>query len=99
MALDDAKDGAGRTTETADPLSALRPGDRLVRIDDILAPRGPIPVSASRWWAGVRSGDFPQPLKLGHRTTVWLWSDICGLARTGVTRFSRRSAKPAPRAE
>src|SRR6478736_365486 len=36
---------------------------------------GPIPVSASRWWAGVRAGEFPKPVKLGGRT-VWRVSDI-----------------------
>lgn len=30
-----------------------------------------IPVSKSTWWAGCRSGRFPQPIKLGPRTTVW----------------------------
>jgi hypothetical protein len=39
---------------------------------------GPIPVSASRWWLGVKRGEFPQPLKVGGRT-VWNVSDIDGL--------------------
>lgn len=30
-----------------------------------------IPVRKSTWWAGVRSGKFPKPVKLGPRTTVW----------------------------
>jgi hypothetical protein len=30
-----------------------------------------IPISKSSWWAGVKSGRFPQPEKLGPRTTVW----------------------------
>jgi prophage regulatory protein len=30
-----------------------------------------IPVSASTWWAGVRSGRFPKPVKLGPRITAW----------------------------
>jgi len=35
-----------------------------------------IPVSRSSWWAGVKSGRFPQPVKLGPRTTAWKVADI-----------------------
>ena len=35
-----------------------------------------IPISRSSWWAGVKEGRFPQPVKLGKRTTVWRISDI-----------------------
>lgn len=30
-----------------------------------------IPVSKTAWWAGVASGKFPKPVKLGARTTAW----------------------------
>jgi predicted DNA-binding transcriptional regulator AlpA len=30
-----------------------------------------IPVSRSTWWAGVRSGRYPKPVKLGERVTAW----------------------------
>lgn len=55
------------------------PESGLVRLSAILAPDGPIPVSKSTWWAGVRTGHFPQPLKLGPRTTVWRAEDIRAL--------------------
>ena len=35
-----------------------------------------IPVSRSSWWAGVKSGRFPKPVKLGPRTTAWRVSEI-----------------------
>lgn len=35
-----------------------------------------IPVSPSTWWAGVASGKYPKPKKLGKRTTVWKAEDI-----------------------
>ncbi len=36
-----------------------------------------IPVSKSTWWAGVKSGRYPQPVRtLGPRITVWRISDI-----------------------
>ena len=38
-----------------------------------------IPVSRAAWWAGVKGGKYPQPVKLGSRTTVWRESDILGL--------------------
>ena len=35
-----------------------------------------IPISRSSWWAGVKSGRYPKPIKLGPRTTVWKTADI-----------------------
>ncbi len=36
-----------------------------------------IPVGKSTWWAGVRSGRYPQPVKtLGPRITAWRVEDI-----------------------
>lgn len=35
-----------------------------------------IPISKSTWWAGIKSGRFPQPVKLGPRTTAWRVEDI-----------------------
>jgi prophage regulatory protein len=47
-----------------------------VRLSQILAPNGPIPMSKSSWWQGVADGRFPQPIKLGPRTTVWRVEEI-----------------------
>ena len=39
--------------------------------------RAIIPVSPSTWWAGVRSGRYPQPTRaLGERITAWRVEDI-----------------------
>jgi len=38
-----------------------------------------IPISKSSWWAGVKSGKYPKPVKLGQRTTVWRVEDIRAL--------------------
>ncbi|MCA3180051.1 MAG: AlpA family phage regulatory protein [Burkholderiaceae bacterium] len=35
-----------------------------------------IPVCKSTWWAGVRAGRYPKPVKLSSRVTVWRASDI-----------------------
>jgi len=40
-----------------------------------------IPVSKSTWWAGVKTGRFPRPVKLGPRTTAWTMEDIAELAK------------------
>jgi prophage regulatory protein len=44
-----------------------------------------IPVSKSTWWAGVKSGRYPKPIKsLGPRITAWKVEDI----RTLIEEFS-----------
>jgi predicted DNA-binding transcriptional regulator AlpA len=55
------------------------PEEGYVRLSQIIGPAGPIPVGRSTWWAGVKSGRFPSPVKLGPRTTVWRVEDIRAL--------------------
>lgn len=55
------------------------PNTGFVRLSQILAPHGPIPVSKSTWWQGVKDGRFPKAQKLGPRTTVWKVEDIRAL--------------------
>lgn len=39
-----------------------------------------IPVSKSTWWAGVKSGRYPKPVRtLGQRITAWRVEDIRSL--------------------
>lgn len=38
-----------------------------------------IPVSKSTWWAGIKSGRYPKPVKLGSRITAWRVEDIRAL--------------------
>lgn len=52
------------------------PEDGFVRLKTVLAI---IPVSRSTWWAGVRSGRFPKPVKLSSHTTAWRSKDISSL--------------------
>ena len=60
------------------------PTSGLVRLSEILAPRGPIPVGRTTWWEGVKDGRFPQPVKLGPRITVWRAEDIHRLVKDGA---------------
>ena len=55
------------------------PKTGFVRLSQILAPYGPIPVSKSTWWQGVKEGRFPSSQKLGPRTTVWKVEEIRAL--------------------
>ena len=55
------------------------PQTGFVRLSQILAPNGPIPISKSAWWQGVKDGRFPKPQKLGPRTTVWRVDEIRAL--------------------
>ena len=38
-----------------------------------------IPISKSTWWAGVKSGRYPKPVKLSERCTAWRVEDIRSL--------------------
>jgi len=65
------------------------PEDGFLRIRQILGdkktnpPIPPIiPVSPATWWAGVKSGRFPKPVKtLGERITAWKVEDIRALIK------------------
>ena len=55
------------------------PKDGFVRLGSILAPKGPLPISRSSWWAGVAVGRYPKPVKLGPRITAWRVNDLRAL--------------------
>jgi prophage regulatory protein len=65
-----------RSNITSEQTKDHFPHSGFVRLVSILAPHGPIPVGRSTWWAGVKSGRFPKPVKLGPRTTAWKVEDI-----------------------
>ena len=41
------------------------------------------PVSKSTWWAGIKIGRYPKPVKLGQRITAWRVEDIHALIKQG----------------
>jgi prophage regulatory protein len=46
-----------------------------------------IPVSKSTWWAGVKSGRYPQPIKtLGKRITCWRVEGIRALIQQSADK-------------
>jgi len=56
--------------------------DRLLRIDQIIP--GILPISKSAWWAGIKAGVYPEPVKLGPRTRAWRESVIMQLVENGI---------------
>jgi len=57
------------------------PNSGFLRITHILEL---IPIGKSTWWAGVKNGRFPKPIKLGPRTTAWRVEDIRQLIEKGI---------------
>ncbi len=54
-----------------------QPQQGFIRLREILQV---IPISKSTWWAGVKSGRYPQPVRsLGKRITAWRVEDIQSL--------------------
>ncbi len=58
---------------TQRPHPAPLPAQGFVRLPAVLAV---FPVGKSTWWAGVKSGRFPRPVKLGARMSAWRVEDI-----------------------
>jgi predicted DNA-binding transcriptional regulator AlpA len=47
------------------------------------------PVGRSTWWAGVKAGRFPAPVKLGPRVTAWPVDAIRDLSREAEAATTR----------
>ena len=60
------------------------PNTGFIRLPAIVAPHGLIPVSKSTWWAGVKSGRYPKPVKLSARVSAWRVEDIRAFIEGGV---------------
>ena len=60
------------TAATA-PTTFAAPPEKLLRLSAVLSR---VPVSRSAWYAGVKDGKFPPPIKLGPKTSAWRESDV-----------------------
>lgn len=67
------------------PTVHVLPATGFLRLPEVLRY---YPVSRSTWWAGIRAGRYPQPVKLGERCTAWRIEDI----RTLIESASRSKA-------
>lgn len=52
-----------------------------------------IPISKSTWWAGVKDGHFPKPIKLSPRVTAWRVEDIKQLIEQEFQEYKPRRGK------
>lgn len=66
-------------------LRPILPETGFLRLPQVLAV---FPIGRSSWWAGIRTGKYPAPVKLGPRTTAWRAEDIRAL----VEEFNRKAA-------
>ncbi|MCG8375728.1 MAG: AlpA family phage regulatory protein [Chlorobiales bacterium] len=63
---------------------------RFYRLWDIIGDRkrgikGILPISRAAWYAGIKDGRYPKPVKLSEKTSAWRSSDIEAL----VERLNR----------
>jgi predicted DNA-binding transcriptional regulator AlpA len=84
-----------RTTPPAQPQRK----QALYRVNEIAGPNGMFPLALSSWWAGVRSGLYPQPIKLGPRMTVWRAEDLEKLAQYGIDEGTPAAAPSSSNGE
>jgi len=63
----------------------MQAADRLLRLNQIIP--GILPISKTSWWNGVKTGLYPQPVKLGPRTTAWRESDVLQVVKKGAERM------------
>jgi prophage regulatory protein len=55
--------------------------ERLLRLDQVLVR---VPISRATWYAGIRDGRFPPPVKLGARISAWRERDVLVLLDRGI---------------
>ena len=55
--------------------------ERLLRLNQVLAR---VPISRATWYAGIRDGRFPPPVKLGARISAWREGDVLVLLDRGT---------------
>lgn len=62
---------------------------KYLRVADIVRNRktgqlGLLPITASTWWAWVKAGKAPAPIKLSPCCTVWRVADVLAFAESLV---------------
>lgn len=55
------------------------PETGFVRRRQFLGPGKPIPIGVTKWYKGIRAGDYPPPIKLAANLSVWRVQDIRAL--------------------
>ena len=52
------------------------PKTGFLRLPAIIGRNGLIPVTKSTWWAGIKTGRYPKPVKLSARISAWRVEDV-----------------------
>jgi prophage regulatory protein len=82
-------------SEPGDKLQAL-PSSALLRLST-LQDWGLIPLSRSTLWRKIRSGDFPQPVRISANAVAWRADDIrCWINDPSGYRSSNARSNGAP---
>ena len=55
-----------------------------------------IPIGKTTWWAGVKTGRFPKPIKLTPRTCLWRIADILTLLNQDTVVLSTTEESQLP---
>ena len=62
------------------------PKEGFLRLQDIVKnPNNPhplIPISRAGWYAGIKEGKYPKPVRLSARAVAWRREDIVAIMRT-----------------
>jgi predicted DNA-binding transcriptional regulator AlpA len=53
------------------PDEGVLPKEGFVRLSQFLGRGRVLPIGRSTWWAGVKTGKYPQPVKLSAGITAW----------------------------
>lgn len=57
------------------------PNEGFVRLSQFLGRGRVLPIGRSTWWAGVKSGKYPKPVKLSPGITAWSVESIRALIK------------------
>jgi prophage regulatory protein len=64
---------------TGQTASATEPMPYYVRLNQIVRPKGYLPISRSTFYKWIQDGIAPAPIKLGSRVSIWRSDDIKAL--------------------
>lgn len=53
--------------------------NKCFRLSEIIGPNGILPISRSTFYAKIKAGEIPKPIKLGPRISAWRATDIYAL--------------------
>lgn len=57
--------------------------DNLLMLSEVLSL---VPVSRSTWYAGMKSGQYPAPVRISARRVAWRANDIAKIVAAGVVQ-------------